>query len=104
MDYPFSKFLKRKRKMHQLWRFVLGGLLLCPQGGFAADPKEEVTYIHTNEPAPSIAAEANDLNQPFFAAPSTANEVMEKTEELEARVKKLEERVDALEKEKTATP
>lgn len=84
--------------MHQLWRFVLGGLLLCPQSGFAEDSKEQVTYIHTNEPAPSIAAEANDVNQPFFAAPSTANEVMEKTEELEARVKKLEDRVDALEK------
>ncbi|MBI2707526.1 MAG: hypothetical protein HYX35_04370 [Proteobacteria bacterium] len=86
--------------MHRLWGLFLGGLFLCPQSGFAADPKEEVTYIHTNEPAPSIAAEANDVNQPFFAAPSTANEAIEEIEEMKARLKKLEERVDALEKEK----
>ena len=39
---------KERKKMNRLWRLVLGGLLLCPQSGFAADPKEEVTYIHTN--------------------------------------------------------
>ena len=90
--------------MYRFFGFFLGGILLCPQGGFAADPKEAVTYIHTNEPAPSISAEENDLTQPFFAAPSTANEVMEKTEELEVRVKTLEERVKHLEKAKEGTP
>ncbi len=90
--------------MYRLWGLVLGGFLLCSQSGVAADPKEVVTYIHTNDPAPSIAAEANDLAQPFFAAPSTANEVMEKTEALEARLKKVEERVDALEKAQKETP
>lgn len=90
--------------MYRLWGLFLGGLLLCPQSGFTAGPKEEVTYIHTNEPAPAVSAEANDVTQPFFAAPSTANEVMEKTEELEARLKKLEDRVNLLEKTKEVTP
>lgn len=83
----------------KVWqRLFLGGLVLCPHATMAAPAGEMTTYIHTDNPPGGIAADANDITQPFFAAPSTANEVMEKTEELTERLQKLEERVDLLEK------
>ena len=88
--------------MYRLWGLFLGGLLLCPQSGFTQNPKETTTYIRIDQPPAEVSAEANDMNQPFFAAPSTANEVMEKAEELDGRLKKLEDRVMALENAKVS--
>ncbi len=89
--------------MHQWWRFCLGGFLLFPQSGFAENQQEKTMYLQTDYP-PEASAEANDLYQPFFAAPSAASEVQEEVTELTARVKKLEDRVALLEKEKKAPP
>lgn len=76
--------------------FFLGALLFLPESGMAqAEPKAQKSpktmemYIQTDLPPPPSAEEVMP-EHPFFAAPSTGNELLGKVEELEERVSKLE--------------
>jgi hypothetical protein len=90
------KFIKRTEKMLKGARFFLGSILLLPGVGMAQTaptgeekPKTETIYIEADFP-PSPGAEDGMPTHPFFAVPSTGNEAMEKIEELEERISKLE--------------
>lgn len=83
----------------------MGGLLLLPEIGMAqaqstsqAAPKTK-TMIIQSDMLPTPSAEEVDPIHPFFAAPSTGNELIGRIEELDDRVKKLEEKVGVIEKE-----
>lgn len=86
--------------------FLLLSILLGIGDGIAANEstnnagdKTVIIDIPTDLPPPASAEEAMP-NHPFFAAPSTANEAMEKVQELEERIEKLEKTVSSLEEAK----
>lgn len=87
--------------------FMLSALLVSAENGFAKElPKGDAGHktviidIPADLPPPASAEEVMK-NHPFFAAPSSAHEVMEKVEELEGRIEKLEKSVSQLEKGKS---
>ena len=59
-------------------------------------PNTETIYIPTDNPPP---ASADDYSHPFFAAPSTGNEVMEEMEAHKGEFEKLKEEVNTLKQE-----
>lgn len=71
-------------------------LLLSSGAGDAAITPGDKTItidIPTDLPPPPAAAEKAAPTHPFFAAPNTGVEVMEKVNELEERIEKLEKTV-----------
>ena len=81
----------------------LAALMLLVEGGMAEPDsvpqkttKTETIYIPTDNPPP---ASAEDLSQPFFAAPSTGNEAMEEIEAHKGELKKLHQEVKELQED-----
>lgn len=80
----------------------LGALLCTLTNGVAQTPLKTETMEIQTDMLPPPSAEENDPMHPFFAAPSTGNEVMEEVEVLKERIKKLEERVLRIEEAKAS--
>ncbi len=79
-----------KRKVFT-WLGFFGGILglLSEDGHTQYSPSTLEMSIPTDLPPPASAEDIMPTH-PFFAAPSSANEVLDRVEELEERVQKLE--------------